>query len=156
MVNDFFKELTELLNKALEMEHQANIQYLSHAEVIDGETCEPIITRLNEIAGDEKEHAAKLRSLIGDFLDGVPAITMTKARNARTIKEILKTNLEDEKKAVDVYNKILKTISDNKSKLSYNFWKLEHDVRHIIIDEQEHIAELRRIAGMKLKEVEKL
>ena len=151
-----FKELIELLNKALEMEHQANIQYLSHAEVIDGETCEPIINRLNEIANDEKEHASKLRSLIGDFLDGVPTITMTKARNAKTIKEILKINLEDEKKAVDVYTKILKVISENKLNLPYNFWKLEHDVRHIIIDEQEHISELRRIASMRLKDVEKL
>src|SRR3989338_5539529 len=94
-------ELIDMLNKALEMEHQANIQYLSHAEVIDGINCEPIIERINEIANDEKEHAKKLMTLIGYFLDGVPAITIAKARPASTITQILKTNLEDEKGAVD-------------------------------------------------------
>lgn len=151
-----WEELIGLLNKALEMEHQANIQYLSHAQIPVGETSEIIIKRLEEIAGDERGHAEKLRNLIGDFLDGVPAITITKARNAKTIKEILRINLEDEKKAVDVYTQILKKINEKKADLPYNFWKLEHDIRHIIMEEQEHISELRRLASIMLKDIERL
>jgi len=150
------KEIIEMLNRALEMEHQANIQYLSHAEVVDGINCEAIIERLKEIANDEKGHAEKIRALIGDYLDGVPAITIAKARNASTITEILKTNIEDEKSAVDYYSKILGKINENKAGLPYSFTKLEHDVRHILMEEQEHISELRRLLAMKLAEMEKM
>ena len=47
------EELVNMLNKALEMEHQAMIQYLSHAELVDGLGSEPIIERLKEIADDD-------------------------------------------------------------------------------------------------------
>lgn len=149
-------ELIGMLNKALEMEHQANIQYLSHAEVVDGLECEPLIKRLQEIANDEKEHAGKIRTLVGDYLDGVPAVTMAKARDAVAIPDILKTNLEDEKAAVDFYTTILRKIGEMRAELPYNFWKLEHEIRHIIMDETEHISELRRLASMKLMAIEKL
>ncbi|MCX8158208.1 MAG: ferritin-like domain-containing protein [Candidatus Diapherotrites archaeon] len=150
------EEIINLLNKALETEHQANIQYLSHAEVVDGINSEPIIERLKEIAEDEKKHAAMLRTLIGDYLDGVPAITMAKAKNATTIEDIIKTNLKDEKEAVELYTQILEKVREAKQELPYNFLKIEHDLRHIIMDEQEHIAELRKLLGMKLSEIEKI
>ncbi len=151
-----WKIIIDMLNRALEMEHQANIQYLSHAQIPVGEISEVIIKRLEEIAGDERGHADKLRDLIGDYLDGVPAITMTKARNASTIKEILKENIEDEKKAVEFYTAILKKIVEMKADLPLNYFKLEHDVRHILMEEQEHISELRRLYSMDLKQVEKM
>ncbi|VVB54956.1 Ferritin-like domain protein [uncultured archaeon] len=148
-------EIIQLLNKALELEHQANIQYLSHAEVIDGLNCEPIIERLKEIASDEAKHAEKFRTLIGDFLDGTPSVNMAKAVNAKTIKDILEVNLKGEKEAVDYYKTILKKISDNKDNLPYTFLTLEHDIRHVIMDEQEHIAELRRLLSKTITDVEK-
>lgn len=141
------KELLNLLNQALEAEHQAYVQYLSHAEIVDGVNCEPIIERLTEIANDEKEHQAKFRTLIGDYLNGVPSMGIAKAHPAKTIKEILKVNLADERGAVDFYTKILERIKEEKENLPYEFWKLEHDIRHIIMDEQEHIAELKLLLG---------
>jgi len=33
--------------------------------------------------------------------------------------------------------------------LPYMFLKLEHEVRHIIMDEQEHIMELKTLLGMR-------
>ncbi|MBD3271282.1 MAG: hypothetical protein GF384_01940, partial [Elusimicrobia bacterium] len=53
------KELIDMLNKALELEHAARIQYLSHAEQITGQYGEGIVARLKEIAADEKEHEEK-------------------------------------------------------------------------------------------------
>lgn len=96
------EKIIGLLNHALELEHSANIQYLSHAELVEGEEAEPIIARLKEIAGDEKAHAEKFRTLIG-ALGGVPSIKMTPAHPAKTVKEILEVNLKDEKEAVDTY-----------------------------------------------------
>ena len=43
------EKLVKLLNEALELEHQAMIQYLSHAETVDGLNSEPIIARLKEL-----------------------------------------------------------------------------------------------------------
>ncbi|MEM2932941.1 MAG: ferritin-like domain-containing protein [Candidatus Pacearchaeota archaeon] len=137
------EEIIKMLNQALELEHAAYVQYLSHAEIIDGLNAEPIIARLKEIAQDEAEHQKKFRTLIGDFLGGIPSMGIAKTYPAKTVKEILEQNLKNEKEAVDMYTKILKKINAEKENLPYEFFQLEHEVRHIIIDEQEHIAQLK-------------
>lgn len=143
------KEIIEMLNKALELEHAARIQYLAHAEQVDGINAEPIIARLKEIAGDEAKHEAMFRKLVGDFLGGVPSMGIAKTHSAGTVEEILKINLTGEKEAVDFYTGILKEINDSKQELPYEFLTLEHDVRHVIMDEQEHITELKILLGMR-------
>ncbi len=45
---DVKKELIGMLNHALELEYSARIQYLAHAEAINGLGAEPIIERLKE------------------------------------------------------------------------------------------------------------
>ncbi|KUO43186.1 MAG: hypothetical protein APU95_03490 [Hadesarchaea archaeon YNP_N21] len=143
------EEIVKLLNQALELEHQAYVQYLSHAELVDGLNSEPIISRLQEIAKDEAEHQKKFRTLIGDYLGGVPSMGIAKTSPANTIKEILEVNLKGEKEAVDFYKKILEKINKVKENLPYEFLTLEHEIRHIIIDEQEHIAELKKLLAIK-------
>ncbi len=143
------EELLSLLNKALELEHAAYVQYLSHAEMVDGLVAEPIIARLKETAGDEAKHQKEFRTLIGDYLGGVPSMGIAKTHKAGTIDEILKQNLANEKEAVDFYNTILSKIAEHKKDLPYEFWFLEHAVRHVIIDEQEHIAELKIILAQR-------
>src|SRR3989344_1580223 len=141
------EKILELLNHALELEHAAHIQYLSHAEVIDGINSEPIIARLKEIAGDEKNHQDKFRTLIG-LLGGTPSIRIAPTHSARSIKEILQQNLKDEKEAVDTYRKILEELKKEKGKGYYDHL-LEHEVRHILMEEQEHITELELLSGIQ-------
>lgn len=143
------KELMSLLNKALEMEHQAYIQYLSHAELVDGLISEPIEARLKEIAEDEEKHQKMLRNVIGKFFGGTPSIKMTEAHPAQSIVEILKANLKDEIEAVDMYSKLLQKLQEEKENLPYQYLKVEHEVRHILMDEQEHIAELKQLLEIK-------
>ncbi len=143
------KELMEMLNKALELEHQAFAQYLSHAELVDGENAEPIIARLKEIASDEKEHQEKFREIIGSYLGGTPSTGFAEAKQASTLKEILEANLQDEKEAVDFYSKIMEKLKGEKENLPYAFLKLEHQLRHVIMDEMEHITELENLLGRK-------
>ena len=88
------EKIIQLLNHALELEHSAHIQYLSHAELIDGLDAEPIIARLKEIASDELKHQAKFRELIG-LLGGVPSLKMAPAHPAKNIQEILAQNLKN-------------------------------------------------------------
>jgi len=139
------EELLRMLNHALELEHAAYVQYLSHAELVDGENAEPIIERLKEIAGDEKNHQDKFRSLIG-MLGGVPSMKIAETHPAKTIREILEQNLKDEKEAVDTYRKIHETVVKERGKGYYDMI-LEHEIRHIIMDEQEHITELELLLG---------
>jgi bacterioferritin (cytochrome b1) len=143
------EELTKMLNQALELEHAAMIQYLAHAEVVDGLNAEPIIARLKELANDEKGHEEVFRELIGNYLGGVPSMGIAATHPAKTVKEILEVNLKDEKHAVDVYMGILKKIVEMKDEFKYEYFQLEHSVRHVIQDEQEHIAELKLLLGQK-------
>ncbi len=141
------EELIKLLNQALELEHSAMIQYLSHAELVDGLNAEPIIARLKEIADDERKHAEAFRELIGGYLGGVPSMGIAETHPAKTLKQILEANLADEKHAVDVYTRILDRVKEMKDELKYEYLQLEHTIRHVIQDEQEHIAELKVLMG---------
>jgi bacterioferritin (cytochrome b1) len=141
------EELLNMLNKALELEHAARIQYLAHAEVVKGINSEPIIARLKEIAEDEKKHEEMFRTIIGDYLDGVPSMGMAETHPAKTIDEILKVNIKDERHAVDVYKGILEKANTMKNELTYEYFQIEHRIRHVILDEQEHIAELKKLKG---------
>ncbi|MBO3839608.1 MAG: ferritin-like domain-containing protein [Thermoproteota archaeon] len=139
------EELLKMLNHALELEHAAYVQYLSHAELIEGENAESIIERLKEIANDERSHQDKFRSLIG-MLGGTPSMSIAETHPAKTVREILEQNLKDEKEAVDTYRKIYEMIVKERGKGYYDMI-LEHEVRHIIMDEQEHITELELLLG---------
>jgi bacterioferritin (cytochrome b1) len=142
------KELVDIFNDALELEHAARIQYLAHAEEVVGLNAEPIIARLKEIAEDEKKHEEMLRNMIGNYLGQTPSMCIAETHCAKTIKEILETNLEDERHAVDVYEDIMEKIKEMKNELKYEYYQLEHNIRHIIMDEQEHIAELKILLEM--------
>ena len=139
------QELVELLNKALELEHAARIQYLSHAETIQGINSEPLRARIKEIAGDEASHEEKFRTLIGDYLNSVPVMTLAPTKTAKGIDNILEINIEGEKAAIDFYKQIYKKVTDHKEELTYSFETLEHTIRHIIIEEEEHIVELEQL-----------
>ncbi|MEM2956482.1 MAG: ferritin-like domain-containing protein [Candidatus Pacearchaeota archaeon] len=141
--------IIKLLNQALELEHAAEIQYLAHAELIDGLYAEPIISRLKEIAEDEHKHAAIFRELIGGILGGTPIMSVAKTYPGKEIRQILEQNLKNEKEAIDMYTKILEAIYNDKKNLPYEFHKLEHDVRSIIMDEQEHVSELKLLLAKR-------
>jgi bacterioferritin (cytochrome b1) len=141
------EELISLLNKALELEHAARFQYLSHAEQVKGLYSEKAIERLKEIAADEEKHEQKFRNLIGAYLDGVPSMGVSPTKAANTIEDILRINLASEMQGVDLYQTIYEKICACKHDLRYKYHYMEHELRHIIVDEEEHIAELRQLEG---------
>ncbi|MEM2918196.1 MAG: ferritin-like domain-containing protein [Candidatus Altiarchaeota archaeon] len=142
------EELLKMLNRALELEHAARIQYLAHAEQVDGLNAEPIISRLKEIADDEKKHEEIFRELIGSYLGAVPSMKIEKTFEAKNLKEILEINLKGEKEAVDFYLQIMDKIREMSKELKYEYYQIEHGLRHVIMDEQEHIAELKLLLGI--------
>jgi bacterioferritin (cytochrome b1) len=145
---DVKKELINMLNHALELEHAARIQYLAHAELITGPGAEKIIERLKEIASDELKHEEMFREVIGSYLGGEPVMTLAETHKANETKKILQVNLKGEKDAIDFYKQIYHKAIENKDKLQYQFETLEHTLRHVIIDEQEHVVELSLLLGI--------
>jgi bacterioferritin (cytochrome b1) len=141
------EELIQMMNKALELEHAARIQYLAHAEEIQGMNAEPIRDRLREIAGDEGKHEEKFRTLVSDYLGGKPSMGIAPRHAVTGIPKILRTNLINEKEAIDLYKKIYEKVIESKNEFPYAFEMLEHEVRHIIIEEQEHVTELSLLLG---------
>jgi bacterioferritin (cytochrome b1) len=141
------KELIDMLNKAVELEYAARIQYLAHAEKVKGLNSEPIIERLKEIASDELKHEEIFRNLICNYLCGEVSMNIEKTYDAKEINEILEVNLKGEKDAIDYYKQIYKKVVENKNELQYEFETLEHQIRHVIIDEQEHVVELTNLLG---------
>lgn len=141
------EELVTMLNRSLELEHAARIQYLSHAETIKGLNAEKLIERIREIAGDELKHEAMFRELIGSYLGGVPSMGMSQTHAASGIENILTQNRKQEKEAIDLYKKTYQKVLDNRKDLGYEFERLEHDIRHIILDEEEHVTELSLLLG---------
>ncbi|MBD3272189.1 MAG: hypothetical protein GF384_06610 [Elusimicrobia bacterium] len=147
-MNEIKKQLVQLLNQALKLEHAARVQYLSHAECIQGNGAEPVISRLKEIASDEKEHEDMFRNLIGGYLGGIPTMEFGETGHAEERKTILEINLNKEKEAIDLYKNIYQKVIENKAELPYSFERLEHDIRHIVVDEQEHVSELSLLLGI--------
>ena len=141
------KELITMLNHALELEHAARIQYLAHAELVSGPGAEKIIQRLKEIASDELKHEEKFRNLIGGYLGGEPAMGLAETHRAKDVKKILEVNLKGEKEAIDFYKQIYRKVIESQRDLQYQFETLEHEIRHVIVDEQEHIVELSLLLG---------
>ena len=149
MENAPSKELMTMLNTALQMEHQAYIQYLSHAELLEGLDSEPIEARIREIAGDEEKHQKMLRNVIGKILGGTPSMAIARTHEAEATKDILEVNLAGEKEAVDFYIKIWTKVKQEKANLPYAYATVKHEIKHIIMDEEEHIAELKQLLGTK-------
>ncbi|HNT60451.1 MAG TPA: ferritin-like domain-containing protein [Candidatus Bilamarchaeaceae archaeon] len=139
-------KLIELLNQALELEHQAEAQYLSHATLLSGEAADTLTDRLKEIAGDEHKHAEQFRACL-EILDAAPSIKMAPGHPAKGNSQILKVNLKDERDAVDFYRTIMAELQKSRAELPYEYEFIEHKVRHIIMDEEEHALELRTLIG---------
>jgi bacterioferritin (cytochrome b1) len=144
---DIKKELITMLNRALELEHAARIQYLAHAELVNGLGAEAIVERLKEIASDELKHEEKFRNLIGSYLGGEPTMGLAETHRAKDVKKILEVNLKGEKEAIDFYKQIYRKVIESQRDLQYQFETLEHEIRHVIVDEQEHIVELSLLLG---------
>jgi bacterioferritin (cytochrome b1) len=145
---DIKKELAEMLNKALTLEQAARIQYLTHAELVSGADAEPVIARLKEIASDEAKHEEKFRTLVANYLGCEPTMAIGEVHRAKGIREILETNLRKEKDAIVFYKQIHKKVVEDKDALKYELETLEHEIRHVLIDEQEHVVELSVLLGL--------
>ena len=96
------KKLLAELNKDLEWEYSAAIQYVQHASTISGAKYDSIKKELLLHSQEEMQHAVMLSDQI-DFLGGVPTVDVEKREISKDCVEMLKQDLSGEDNAIKRY-----------------------------------------------------
>ncbi len=135
------KNLLVELNKDLEWEYAAAVQYVQHAAAINGAQFDSIQKELLIHAQEEMQHAVMLSEQI-DFLGGVPTVKVEKREISPNSLEMLKQDLWGEDNAITRYKK---RIGQAEALKEYGLRRVLED---ILIQEEEH---KRDIANALLK-----
>lgn len=141
-------ELIELLNKAYSDEWLAYYQYWVGAQVASGMMASTLIPELEEHANEELEHAKKLAKRIIE-LGGTPVLSPEEWYQKSTCgfmvpehaeaDRLLKQNVQGERCAIEVYNKLLFLVKDKDLITA-------HLIRQILEEEVEHEQDLEDLA----------
>ncbi|MDD5242192.1 MAG: ferritin-like domain-containing protein [Sulfuricella sp.] len=129
------KKMIEELNKDLEWEYSAAIQYLQHAAVISGAEYDSIQKELIIHSQEEMLHAVMLSDQI-DFLGGVPTVDVEKREISDDSQEMLKQDLKGEDNAIKRYKE---RIGQAEALKEYGLRRVLED---ILIQEEEHKRDL--------------
>ncbi len=129
------KKLIEELNKDLEWEYAAAVQYVQHASAISGAQYDSIQKELIIHSQEEMQHAVMLSEQI-DFLGGVPTINVEKREISSDSKEMLKQDLRGEDNAITRYKE---RIAQAEALQEYGLRRVLED---ILIQEEEHKRDL--------------
>ncbi len=129
------EKMLELLNKDLEWEYAAAIQYIQHAAVMTGAQYESIIKELVIHSNEEMAHAMSLSEQI-DFYGGVPTVKIEQIKVAKDTLSMLKDDLAGEEDAVRRYKE---RISQAEELREYGLRRILED---ILITEEEHKRDL--------------
>jgi bacterioferritin len=128
-------EIIKELNKDLEWEYAAAVQYIQHASTIRGAQYEGIQKELILHSQEEMQHALMLSEQI-DFLGGVPTIEIEKREMSKSNLEMLKQDLAGEENAITRYKK---RIEQAEALKEYGLRRILED---ILIQEEEHKRDL--------------
>lgn len=125
------KKLLAELNKDLEWEYAAAIQYVQHATTITGAKYDSIQKELLIHAQEEMQHAVMLSEQI-DFLGGTPSVDVEKRETAASSVEMLRQDLAGEDNAIARYRE---RIAQAEALQEYGLRRVLED---ILIQEEEH------------------
>jgi bacterioferritin len=134
------KKLIDLLNKDLELEYSAAIQYINHAAVMTGAEYGDIIKELKIHANEEVQHAVVLADQI-DYLGGSPSVNVGKILTSEDNKEMLQQDLTGEEDAIRRYKVRVEQAEQLKE------FALAQQLRTILAMEQEHAMDLKQALG---------
>jgi bacterioferritin len=134
------EKLIEILNKDLEWEYAAAIQYVQHAAVITGAQYESIQKELIVHSQEEMQHAQVLSDQIA-YLGGTPTINIEKREISNDNLEMLKQDLAGEEYAITRYKE---RIAQAEALKEYG---LRRAIEDILIMEEEHKKDLMMAIG---------
>jgi len=134
------EKLIEELNKDLEWEYAAAVQYVQHASMITGAQYEGIKKELLIHANEEMAHAVMLSEQI-TFLGGVPTIDVEKREIAEDAKTMLTQDLAGEDNAITRYKERIRQVEELQE------YGLRRVLEDILIQEEEHKRDLQDALG---------
>ncbi|HCW32130.1 MAG: bacterioferritin [Candidatus Peregrinibacteria bacterium GW2011_GWF2_39_17] len=133
------KFITEL-NKDLEWEFAAAIQYIQHAAVITGPEYDTIAKELIVHSNEEMAHAVMVATAITD-LGGIPTIDVEKRNVSTKSKTMLEQDLAGENLAIKRYKE---RIAQARELSEYGISRILED---ILMQEEEHRRDLMNSLG---------
>lgn len=136
------EQLIEDLNKDLEWEYAAAIQYLQHAAVITGAQYESIQKELVIHSQEEMQHALMLAEQI-DFLGGVPSVQVENIEVSADSLAMLQQDLKGEENAIARYKERIYQAEQLRE------YGLRRVIEDILIQEEEHKRDLLTVIESK-------
>jgi bacterioferritin len=133
-------KLVDLLNKDLELEYSAAIQYINHAAVMSGAAYGDIIKEIKIHANEEIAHAVILADQI-DYLGGSPSVNVGKIFTAEDNDKMLEQDLAGEEDAIKRYKMRVEQAEQLKE------FALAQQLRTILAMEQEHAMDIKQALG---------
>ncbi len=132
------KQLLKNLNKDIEWEYAAAVQYVQHAAVITGAKYESIQKELLVHASEELQHAIMLSEQV-DYLGGTPTAKVEKVETSRVSLQMLKQDLKGERQAIKSYKS---RIGEAEALKEYGLRRVLED---ILIQEEEHERDIKTV-----------
>jgi len=134
------EKLIGLLNKDLELEYSAAIQYINHAAVMTGAAYGDIIKELKIHANEEIQHAMILADQI-DYLGGSPSVKVGEIHTSKGNDKMLRQDLDGEEDAIKRYKLRVEQAEQLKE------FALAQQLRTILAMEQEHAMDIKQALG---------
>ncbi len=129
------EQLLAELNKDLEWEYAAAVQYVQHAAVLTGAQYDGLKKELVIHAQEEMQHAVMLSEQI-DFLGGTPSIDVARREIAENASTMLQQDLAGEDNAITRYKERIRQAEELQE------YGLRRVLEDILIQEEEHKRDL--------------
>lgn len=134
------EEMLALLNKDLEWEYQALVQYIQHAATITGAAYGDIQKELLIHANEEHLHAVSLADWI-NTLGGFPTAEIERRETSREVATMLQQDLGGEEYAIARYKERIRQAEEMQE------YGLRRALEDILIVEEEHRRDLLSALG---------
>jgi bacterioferritin len=134
------EQFIDELNKDLEWEYAAAVQYVQHAAMMTGPEYDSISKELVVHSNEEMGHALKLSELITD-LGGVPTIEVEGREVSDDSKVMLAQDLKGEELAVSRYKERIRQAEE------LGEYGIRRVLEDILMDEEEHRRDLLASLG---------
>ncbi|PMB23541.1 ferritin-like domain-containing protein [Fischerella thermalis] len=133
------KKTIDLLNAIMEFELAGVVRYTHYSLMVTGPNRIPIVTFFKAQASESLLHAQQVGEILTG-LDGHPSLKIAPIEESykHSVKHILEESLAHEKKALELYKKLLDTVTDASI-------YLEEFARTMIGQEEMHNLELKKM-----------
>ena len=142
------EQLIGLLNEDLSREYQAIIAYVVYSQTLKGAAYMAIAEELELHAKEELDHAITIASQI-DYLGGQPTVIAKPVKESKKAEDMLRFDLDNENQTVRNYRERIRQCE------ALGEYAIAERIREILVQEQEHQADLATALGEDVVDVAK-